>query len=739
MSIRRSIINTLRPRVLRFLTCGCMRFTILCLLLGLSIKSSSAQHTVTYAGGTGREAFYDAFRLSTGNFLVTGFAESLNWIPANVPRQQLNSLTVTNGQGTNKIGFILHLGNDMQTILNVVHFAPNAVEDIRFIKATNLPGQPTGDLYISGNTSDTKANNGGYFIGKLNNNFVSGVPTAMTWAVALWAEGYPKNYHPWDVGADGKVVYIAGQSHAYDWAEACRLNASGVRDIVPNWRYHKLKTNSEYAGVATSAPGGLSAVSYSSIIFKRGGRCDLRSWTQADYDSWTADGNGRQKKGKWPMDFFFPGPCDPTTGNTLAGVTGDRGYTGYRPAATPVYGPSAVVIDRRNNHFYIGMNIKSVLPDGNPDFEPAVLAYDNTGTMLWWSRLYHETTASSTPQSYTGLTSTPDQYVDDLAVDYTQPVSSGALVVLARAHGNNVENLWEGNTVAANPGGNAFQNGFSGTNGNIHLSWLGKLKLTNGTLLNSTYIGEYNEGSNNYGSDLNDPNNPNRNPNLAGWPNPNRGWPNLNSTFCDDVQVADDGSICVVCVGRKVITTNNAFQQGVKPGQGTAPWSSFVRVYDPTFSTLKYSTLIVGQFDPANGNGGDNVDLFGVLPVGNRVIAVGLHKPESATLNVAKGNNIPTVNVPAWGSNTAQGQSAILGYYTLSAGPICESLQSGNWNSATTWSCGRQPTLSDLVTINANHVVSVTTSDAKAKRVLYKGGKLVFSPLGSTVMIQGEN
>lgn len=708
-------------------------------LIVACVSHSNAQNTVMYAGNSGREVFYDAFQLSNGNYLIGGYADDLNWINARVPRQLLPVGTIKNGQGTNKIGFILHLSSDLQTILNVIHFARGAVEDVRFIKATNEPGQPTGNLFISGNTSDTKANSGGYFIAKLNNNFVNGIPTALAWEVPLWAEGYPKTYHPWDVGSDGKVVYVWGQSHAYDWAEAGRLNANGVREVVPNWRYHKLKTGAEYAGPASSAPGGLTAISYSSIIFKRGGRCDLRSWTQADYDAWIPDGNGRQKRGKWPLDFFFPGPCDPATGNTAAGVTGDRGYAGYRPAATPVHGPSALVVDRRNNHFYIGMNTKSVLPDGQPDFEPAVLGYDNTGTLLWWSRLYHEATANSTPQTFTGLTSTPDQYVDDLVVDYSQPASTGTVVVLARTHGNNVENLWEGNTVAANASITVFQNQFTGTNGNIHLSWLGKLKLTDGTLLNSTYLGEYNEGTNNYGSDLNDPNNPNRNPNLAGWPNPNRGWPNLNSTFCDDVRVAQDGSVCVVCVGRKVITTNDAFQRGVKPGQGTAPWSSFVRVYEPNFSTLRYSSLLVGQFDPVTGAGGDNVDLFNVLPVNNGLVAVGLHKPESATSNVAKGNVIPTANVPAWGGNAPQGQSAILAYLSLPSEGICESLRTGNWNDPGTWTCGREPTLSDVAMINAGHVVTVTTNTAKAKRIEFKenGAKVVLSNTGNKVLING--
>ncbi|MBK7084986.1 MAG: hypothetical protein IPH53_10085 [Flavobacteriales bacterium] len=121
---------------------------------------------------------------------------------------------------------------------------------------------------------------------------------------------------------------------------------------------------------------------------------------------------------------------------------------------------------------YIGFNTKSVLPGGEPDFEPAVMAMDADGALLWWSRLYHEVTPGGDT-----VNSSPDQYIDALAIDYSQPPASGMLVVNARCHGNNVENLWEGSSIAANPGASGFQNQFTGTNGNIHISWLGKLKL----------------------------------------------------------------------------------------------------------------------------------------------------------------------------------------------------------------------------------------------------------------------
>ncbi|MFD2574049.1 hypothetical protein ACFSUS_25660 [Spirosoma soli] len=697
-------------------------FTLLWLAGNFGGQILNAQSVVTYAGGTGKEVFYDALRLTNGNYLVGGYADDLNWVASGVPRQVLNPQGIKNGTGTNKIGFILHLSSDLKTILQVVHFPKGAVEDVRFIKVSSTPGQPTGEVFISGNTSDTKANNGGYFIAKLNNNFVSGIPTDLAWAVPLWAVGYPKTYHPWDVGSDGKVVYMWGESHGYDWAEARRLDANGVAEVVPNWRYHKLKTGSEFAGLASAAPGGTSAISYSSIIFKRAGRCDLRSWTLDDYNLVQPDGNGGTRKGKWPLDAFFSGPGDPSTG----GGAGGQGYTGYSPAATFVYGPSALVIDRRTNAFYIGMNIKSVLPDGNPDFEPAVLAYDNSGTLIWWSRLYHEIRPNGTL-----VNSSPDQYVDDLAIDYSKPVSSASLVVLARSHGNNSENLWEGNTVAANPGGTGFQNQFTGNNGNIHLSWLGKFKLGDGTLTNSTYLGEFNEGSNNYGAALTDPN-------LDGWPNPNGGWPNLNTTRCTDVKVTDDGAVCVVCAGRKTITTANAFQKNVKPGQGTSPWSQFVRIYKPDLSSVSYSSLITGQFNPATGAGGDNTELYNVLPVANGVLALGMHKENTSSPGTSLGNAVPTANAPSWGSTTPNGQSAILAYLQTSplTVSVCESAQSGEWTSSTTWSCGRVPTSTDVTIINSSHIITISTNTAQTKQLIYKGGKVVFSAQNARLFVE---
>jgi hypothetical protein len=111
----------------------------------------------------------------------------------------------------------------------------------------------------------------------------------------------------------------------------------------------------------------------------------------AEYNAWQPDGNGGTKKGTWPLDILYNAECLPGgTGNTTDGP----GYTGYSGSATFTHGPQSVCIDRRTNAMYIGFNTKSVLPGGLPDFEPAVMAMDADGALLWWSRLYHEVNAA---------------------------------------------------------------------------------------------------------------------------------------------------------------------------------------------------------------------------------------------------------------------------------------------------------------------------------------------------------
>ncbi|MBN8823481.1 CotH kinase family protein [Spirosoma sp.] len=73
----------------------------------------------------------------------------------------------------------------------------------------------------------------------------------------------------------------------------------------------------------------------------------------------------------------------------------------------------------------------------------------------------------------------------------------------------------------------------------------------------------------------------------------------------------------------------------------------------------------------------------------------------------------------------------------ISRGP-CQSLASGLWSSASTWSCGRVPTLCDLVQIQDGHTVTITIPNAKAKRIQFgTNARLTFD--NATASVQTQN
>ncbi|MEM1323226.1 MAG: T9SS type A sorting domain-containing protein [Bacteroidota bacterium] len=619
-----------------------MRTAILLLLVAMNFVVTKAQDLSFYAGNAGNEAFYDVVQLSDGTFIIAGTADNLDWLPSNVTTVEIIPGTIANNQGTNKLGFLIQTDKTLQNILNVVYISAGGVEDIRFIKTTNEPRTATGDLYLSGNTSD--ANEGGYFIGKLDNNFVNGIPSEFEWTYNVkCADGdYPKLYHPWDVDSKGRVYFVRGDSHDWNWSAMYRLNSQGALDVVDNWRTHWKVGGGEFRGTpANSYAGGIQEIDFSGIVFKRDGRCNLRSWTQSDYDFVSPDGNGGSKQGKWPLDVLFDAPCDPA-GNT---PTDGPGYTGYRPGNGATFGPSSVCVDRRNDDLYVGFNAKSVLPNGNPDFEPALMKMNSTGQLVWWSRLYHEVRNDGSKHN-----SSPDQYIDGLAVDYSVPLPNGTVVVNARCHGNNVENFWEGNTIFNDPSLSSYQNRFTGTSGNIHISWLGKLNTNNGDLKHCTYVAEMGQNTTGIGS-------PHSDPLLDGWPDPNSGWMNLNTTRLvrNAIKVSADGSVIVLGVGRRPMTTRNAYLKMPNPYYGGfSAWSSFVRQYNADFSLPLYSSIIRGTWDTLAAQPPLNVELYNSFKTEEGIVIVGKH--------LGTEGEVPVDNVPNWGRATFDGESAYLAF-----------------------------------------------------------------------------
>jgi hypothetical protein len=615
--------------------------SILTLIIATAIPST-AQHSISkkqdvlaYAGGKGNVRFTSICALQEGKILVAGGADSLDWLPTATKRVELSGTPPDSGSG--KIAFILITSENLCEAPLVLTLPKGTAKSIRWIKTSNLPYTPTTNLYISGENAT------GYFIAKLNANGTDATPSHLTWFHQVKAKKDIAEKQPWDVGSDGRIVFASGEAHGQDWADVQRLEPDGKPGVVEHWRNHWTATGNDWQGTPASAnPHGASV--RSAIVFKMTGRGSLRSWTEAEYKALTPDGNGGTKQGQWPWDYFFSGPFH---SNDPKSSPSGPGYTGYKWGRNPVGHPQAIVIDRRNNDIYLGGNNQSKLPDGQPDFEPFVIAFTHDGKQKWWQRLYKET-----PQN-----STPDQYVDGLAIDYTQPENTdGALVVLARCHGNNVVNFWNGNKIThkKNPG-ISFQNQFTGKSGNIHIGWLGRMTLAQGTMLHATYVAEWSDTAKVDGK-------PSPEAWMDGWPSPNAGWPDVNTTRCKPALHVDRfGNIAIIATGRRVITTANAHQKMPKFADGESKWSDFVRVYDRELRTLKYSSIITGSWNPQmKASSSSDVKLEGVFPIDGGVIIAG-YAPLSKEGTIANGPDMPITNAPAWSAKSRSAEMGVIG------------------------------------------------------------------------------
>ncbi|MBD2700262.1 hypothetical protein IC229_06435 [Spirosoma sp. BT702] len=98
---------------------------------------------------------------------------------------------------------------------------------------------------------------------------------------------------------------------------------------------------------------------------------------------------------------------------------------------------------------------------------------------------------------------------------------------------------------------------------------------------------------------------------------------------------------------------------------------------------------------------------------------------------VDPGSTAPTAcNLP--GAPTV-GCGEIEDYGILISAPCTQmyTLKSGQWNDPTVWSCNRVPTQTDVTRVSTGHTISVSTSTATARRVIYQtGGRVTFSAAG---------
>jgi hypothetical protein len=633
----------------------------LCFALLLLFSTCAHATSVFYTKGAANTRFADILPLSDGTFLLAGATDDLTWLP-DCEKIALPGNAIQNAAPQGRIGFLMQVSGDLKSVRRVASLPPGAVLELTRIRSTNAPGQPTGALIVSGKRNDGEKT--GYFLAKLNANFVDKAPNNFAWIRNIAAGGTHRDAQPWDVGGDGKIVYAEGEGFTYNWSAVRRLKADGKDDVVEDWRYHSGvdAAGQKVEGHWTPASSKNIKVENSAIVFKFWGRADLRSWTEADYKAVLPDGNGGTKQGRWPQDYYWAMPGNPDKPDDSRK---GPGYTGYKVSGShPTQQVGAIAVDRRNNHFYIGFSTKSVLPSGQPDFEPAVVAMTNSGALKWWSRLYTESPRNSEP----------DQWVDGLEVDY----ATNNLVVLARCHGNNTVNLWNGDKIASRPGAKGFKNGFTGQNGNIHIQWLGKFGLGDGTLRAATYVAEMTDNAK--------AGPPSKDALLDGWPDPNSGWPDVNTTRVRDFMVDSEGRVYIAATGRRTITSKNAFQKMFKPGEGTSAWNDFARVYRPDLSGIEYSSILSGTWKPDSDSGAGGINLAAIAPAKDGVFVIGANAvytekdvKDSEEKTKKKGgtplsrdvigkptsNPMPTENIPSWGMDKpvgAHGVLALLGF-----------------------------------------------------------------------------
>lgn len=236
----------------------------------------------------------------------------------------------------------------------------------------------------------------------------------------------------------------------------------------------------------------------------------------------------------------FPTPLGPWGSAPNAGQP--VSWTNVKTGTNPIHGanlsPEALVLDRDGN-----LLVSGTIPFhmGFPDFDPFLLKFTPAGRLLWNNCFLN------------GLLSEPDQKTQALAID----PSNGDIVVSYWQHGNNRH------TLLLAPDGWLTQ--FTGTSGNIKITWIGRVDPASGKLKNASYIYS-------------------RKPSPA-----NPRWPDLNSVDTDSLAVNSLGWVFAAGAATLSLgTTHNAFLPALTD-YGSHP---FLCVLEPNLSAPRYSTYL---------------------------------------------------------------------------------------------------------------------------------------------------
>jgi len=682
-----------------------MKFFIM--LLGLTVAlfpllSRAQTNRIFLAGGRGNEQFNTVFQLSDSTVLIGGESENLNWLPVGAPINLVTLDTITGqspiSSSPNSLGFILHVSKDLGQILNVIRLPANTLESINKIKTTSKPGDPTGEIYFSGRRGGAKQ---GYFVGRLDKNFISEIPTKIEMGININSTvvstggkhsydgaSYHRIFQPWDVDADGHVLGGTGEEFEFDWATIDKFNRNGQPDSVEffprqlvrldggiQWPAITGKVAEIAYRTASNLPDSLwvkvidnpspnpdvfdsvkvVGTAGANIMLKSYRVGGLRSTNQSRFDVLVSDENGIPgRKHTLTDDFLFNSFCGP------ASCSGDGpGYLGYSVPNIWTGRVGDVAIDRRNGDMYFTYTIptsgptQQTAPQGKAssyDMQPVLVAMQKNGQVKWWARLMKE--------AFDG--NSADQITDGLAIDY----AFNTIVILGHVFDTCTNNYWKGNEIALNPGGNGFQNSWTGSDPKIEYSWLGKYDLNSGRIKYATYVAE-NAKTTQTGSAL-------TSPVYDNWSDPNSGNPRLTETITNiggrTLEVDAQGKVYLLSTTNgRPITTGNAYQKMLKPDAGSTATDSlppgevsFVRIYTPTLNGLVYSSVVAGIWNPEDSITRSPVSLTGVLPTGNGFYLVGSHAGKNLP-----GESIPlaTINPPTWANDSMKLKSGLVGIH----------------------------------------------------------------------------
>ena len=672
------------------------------LLMCFSALSLSAQNSRLFlAGGAANEKFNTIFQLSDSTLLVAGEAENFNWIPASTPVVILDTIA---GQApvtpnASSFGFLLHMTKDMGQVVRAFRLPPNTLESINKIKTNTKPGQPTGDLYFSGR----RGVNQGYFIGRLDKNFLNGIPAKVEMGILISSgivstggkhdydgPSYHRLFQPWDVDGDGKILAATGEEFEFDWASVEKYRRNGTRDSVEYFPRHlvRLDGGTEWPAVTGRAaeintrrasdplPDSLwvrvidnpsptpdvfdsvhvSGLVGSDIVLKSYRAGGMRSQTQTEFDLLQTDENGNPgRKHARTDDFLYASFC--AIGNCQ---NEGPGYLGYNPTEIWNARVGDIALNRENGDMYVTYTIPTQGPTvqspplgkARPyDMQPVLVAFEANGQIKWWARLMKEAFGGNPA----------DQLTDGLAIDY----STNSLVVLGHVFDTCTHNYWKGNELALNQQGNGFQNQHTGSDPKIEYSWLGKFDLVTGKIRYATYVAEQ--------AKITPAGTPLAGPEYDGWANPNTGNPRLAETMVPvgsrTLEVDAAGRIYLIARTQgRAITTGNAYQKMPKPSVQNIADSlppgetQFLRIYKPDLSGLIYSTIIAGIWNPQDSVTRSPVSLNAVCPTGNGFYLAGFHSGKNQP-----NESIPvgTLNPPTWANDSMRLNSGLLALHVF--------------------------------------------------------------------------